>query len=73
MTKKQIERQDFVDNAIYQLILDLNPLPYIRIEWDIERIGRVRDALESIFVPKICSKQLFYPSIEIHHQTELDL
>lgn len=68
MTKKQLERQDLVDNAIHQLFQDLNPLPHVPIKWDIEKIGTVRDVVEAFFVPRICSKQLFYPSVEIHYQ-----
>ncbi|MDO9289891.1 MAG: hypothetical protein Q7T83_13990, partial [Thermodesulfovibrionales bacterium] len=42
LTEEQIKRQDSVDNAIYQLIQELNPTAD-EIRWDIEMIGEVRD------------------------------
>lgn len=44
LTHKQISRQDFVDNKIYEL---LNALiaPAKKIDWDIETIGNIRDAI----------------------------
>ena len=44
MTKRQIERQDFVDNKIFALIREINPTAR-QISWDIEMIGNVRDSL----------------------------
>ena len=44
MTKRQIERQDFVDNKIFALIREINPTARL-ISWDIEMIGNIRDAL----------------------------
>ena len=44
LTKKQIERQDFVDNQIFELIQKLLPSSK-QIDWDIEAIGAVRDAI----------------------------
>jgi len=38
LTEEQIKRQDSVDNAIYQLIQELNPTAD-EIRWDIEMIG----------------------------------
>jgi len=35
LTKKQIERQDFVDNEIYELVQTLNPSGQV-IDWNIE-------------------------------------
>lgn len=62
MNQKDINRQDFVDNQIYTLINDLNPSKD-QIEWDIELIGEVRDAIEDILVDKlnICEEYEFYP------------
>ena len=45
LTDKQIDRQDFVDNAVYQLIQKVNPTD-IFIEWDIEVIGEIRDVIK---------------------------
>ena len=44
MTKRQIERQDFVDNTIFALIREINPTAR-PISWDIEMIGNIRDSL----------------------------
>ena len=64
LTGQQIERQDFVDNAIFNLINELIPSDK-EMEWDIEFIGVVRDAIQTRLVEKgICSEQEFYPYIE---------
>ena len=64
LTKKQLERQDFVDNAIFELILTLNPTDE-EIEWDIDFIGEIRDVIQSQFVDmEICDEQTFYPNID---------
>jgi hypothetical protein len=64
LTKKQIERQDFVDNAIFGLLETLNPTKK-QLDWDIEMIGTVRDAIQSFMEQKTnCSEQEFYPYIE---------
>jgi hypothetical protein len=44
MTDEQLERQDFVDNAVFSLIKEMNPTNK-PIDWDIEMIGNVRDAV----------------------------
>ena len=44
MTNEQLERQDFVDNAIFSLIQEINPTSQT-ISWDIEMIGNIRDAI----------------------------
>jgi hypothetical protein len=43
LTKHQIERQDFVDNAIYEFIQTINQS---EIDWDMEMIGDVRDVIK---------------------------
>lgn len=64
LTQKQLERQDFVDNAIFELIQTLNPTDE-EIEWDIDFIGEIRDVIQSQFVDLgICEEQLFYPNID---------
>lgn len=49
LTKRQVERQDYVDNKIHALIQDLidscSP-PAASLDWDIELIGSVRDVIE---------------------------
>lgn len=64
LTAQQIERQDFVDNAIFDLINKLIPSGK-ETEWDIEIIGEIRDAIQTKLVERgICSEQEFYPYIE---------
>lgn len=65
LTEEQIKRQDSVDNAIYQLIQELNPTAD-EIRWDIEMIGEVRDVIEDWIVErlKITDEQGFYPYLE---------
>ncbi len=62
LTKKQIERQDFVDNEVFELIQKLLPSSK-KIEWDIEVIGTVRDAIREQIVDKqkLMSESRFYP------------
>jgi DNA polymerase sigma len=51
LTKKQIERQDFVDNEIQNLIRKLNPTNS-EIEWNIENISEIREILRKIYKEK---------------------
>ena len=63
LTEQQIERQDFVDNAIFNLINELIPSSK-EMEWNIEAIGEIRDAIQSQLVTRgICTEQEFYPYI----------
>ena len=64
LTELQIARQDFVDNAIYELINELIPSDK-KMDWDINAIGDVRDAIQAMLVERdICSEQEFYPYVE---------
>ncbi|MDP3259278.1 MAG: hypothetical protein Q8M34_01645 [Thermodesulfovibrionales bacterium] len=65
LTEEQIKRQDSVDNAIYQLIREINPVDK-EIAWDIEMIGDVRDVIREWMVErlKITDEQGFYPYLE---------
>ena len=64
LTAQQIERQDFVDNAIYNLINELIPFDK-EMEWNIEAIAEIRDAFQAQLVERgICTAQEFYPYIE---------
>ena len=64
LTKKQIDRQDFVDNSIFELLQTLNPTDN-NFDWNIEIIAIVRDAVQHFIVSKTnCSEQEFYPYIE---------
>ena len=65
LTEEQIKRQDSVDNAIYQLIREINPVDK-QIAWDIEMIGEIRDVVTEWMVErlKITGEQVFYPYLE---------
>ncbi len=64
LIEDQIERQDFVDNAIFELIQNLNPTDK-EIDWDIDFIGDIRDMIVSRFEEMgICSENEFYPYID---------
>jgi hypothetical protein len=64
-TEKQIKRQDFVDNEVFELIQRL--VPSAKIEWDIEMIGNVRDSIQTQLVDKqkLMSEVIFYPYLRI--------
>jgi hypothetical protein len=64
LTQQQITWQDFVDNAIFDLIRSVNPIDK-ELNWDIEMIGEVRDILREWFVIKvrITEEQEIYPSL----------
>lgn len=65
LTNLEISRQDYVDDAIFKLIQGVNPTKQ-PIEWNIEMIGDIRDAVENWMVTrlKICAEREFYPFIE---------
>lgn len=65
LTKRQIERQDFVDNEIFELIQRL--APSAKIKWDIEMIGDIRDSIQTQLVgkPMPMSEWWFYPYLKI--------
>ena len=52
MSDEQIKRQDFVDNAVFELIRQTNPTKR-QIPWDIEMIGNIRDSLVSELQEKL--------------------
>ena len=59
---KQIKRQDFVDNQIYDLAKRLVPSKR-EIEWNIEMIGDIRDTIQRWLVDRyqIVDELEFYP------------
>jgi len=65
LSDQQLDRQDFVDNAIFRLIQSLHPST-TNIGWNIEMIGDIRDRLRKWIVDRnqLCSEQSFYPYIE---------
>ena len=62
LTKKQIERQDFVDNEIYRLLQALNPSGR-SINWNIEAIASIREQIRHWLVERygITDERTFYP------------
>jgi len=62
LSDDQLKRQDFVDNGIYDLVKRLIPSTK-EIEWNIEMIGDVRDAIQHWLVDqyKIVDELEFYP------------
>jgi len=65
LTDKQIDRQDFVDNAIFQLVQAVNPNDR-SIGWNIEMIGEIRDVIREWIVErmKMTDEQNFYPYLD---------
>lgn len=65
LSEAQIKRQDIVDNAIYDLLNEVNPSQQ-KIEWDIEMIGEIRDLIQIWLVDRlaITDEKTFYPYIE---------
>ena len=72
LSAKQLSRQDFVDNAIYELAQKLNPSQK-EIDWDIELIGAVRDVLLLWLVERlsITDEMSFYPYIDTQSLTRM--
>ena len=65
LTQKQIDRQDYVDNAIYEMLLKVNPTRR-KIKWNIETIGMIRDIIKYSYVKRlrITDEMTFYPYID---------
>lgn len=61
-TEDQINRQDFVDNQIYDLVKRLIPSSREK-EWSIEMIADIRDTIQYWLVDqyKIVDELEFYP------------
>ena len=62
LTKKQIERQDFVDNEIFGLLQALNPSRR-SINWNIEMIASIREQIRYWLVERcnVTDERTFYP------------
>ena len=63
MTEKQkIERWDLVDNAIFNLIKELNPSDK-EIKYDGKTVNEIRIVLIRLYVKelKLCTEYKFYP------------
>ena len=61
LTDAQIERQDFVDSQIFDLLNNLNTTRF-ELEWDIEMIADVRDSIQAWLLEKTAIDATeFYP------------
>jgi hypothetical protein len=62
LNEKQLARQDFVDNCIYDFIRLVAPAN-AQAEWNIEMIGEIRDTLKFWIVDHLhlCDEETFYP------------
>jgi len=60
--RAKIERWDFVDNTIHEMLKQLNPLSH-ELKWDIKPISEIREVIIKYFVDelKICTEDEFYP------------
>ena len=65
LNDNQIKRQDFVDNAIFELVCNINPSQQ-EIEWNIELIGGIRDMIFHFLVERlaIIDEMTFYPYMD---------
>ncbi len=64
LTDVQLERQDFVDNAIHELLRIVNPSDK-EIPWNIEAIGSIRDTIQYWLVEyyNLTDESTFYPFV----------
>jgi hypothetical protein len=65
LTKQQIERQDFVDNEVFEMIQRL--VPSAKIKWDIEMIANIRNLIQIQLIDKqkLMGETRFYPYLKI--------
>lgn len=62
LTDDQLERQEYVDSAIYTVLAELAGFD---VEWDISLIGAVRDCISTEFQKRrIMDEMDFYPVVE---------
>jgi len=66
--RRQIERWDLVDNAIFSLIEQLNPVPLDKkIDWDTDGVAEARVEIRGTLIRlycerlKLCTGDEFYP------------
>lgn len=66
LTQEQIDRQDFVDNAIARMLSEISGKTSIYGWHDINDIGAIRDVAEKLIVHdwRLLTEQEFYPFIE---------
>lgn len=65
-TKKQLMRQDFADNKIFELMQELIP-DGKKLKWDINVIGSVREVIRKYLADekRIVSNMKFYPFLRV--------
>jgi hypothetical protein len=66
LTGQEIERQDYVDNAIHQLLQELCPSE-LTVGWNIEMIADIRERIRHWLVEQygLIDEMTFYPYIEV--------
>ncbi len=64
LTDEQLERQDFVNGEIFELVRRIDPSGQFN-EWNVELIGDIRDVINHWLVEhfKICDDMAFYPYV----------
>lgn len=65
LNENQLKRQDFVDNAIYELVCNVNPSQR-EVEWNIELIGGIRDLIRHWLIERLAvtDEMTFYPYMD---------
>lgn len=64
LTDEEIERQDFVDNRIFEVMNSFLP-PDKTFEWDIGAISNIRDSIGHELTRRgLISEEDFYPFLE---------
>jgi hypothetical protein len=71
-TKLELEKMDIVDNACYDLIVGFCPNGLEDVDWNIEHISKIREALQEVLVDdmKLMTEMEFYPYREIGPDNE---
>lgn len=66
LTKKQLMRQDFVDNKIFELMQELMPNGK-KLKWNIDAISSVREVIRKYLADekKMVSNMKFYPFLKV--------
>ena len=81
LTRKQLNRQDFVDISIYHLINELVPPTFYdnKLDWNINWISNIRISVENILKKELSIETSnldqfdmdFYPYLEEENEIEL--
>lgn len=71
-TKFELEKMDIVDNACYDLIVDFCPNGLEDVDWNIEHISKIREALQEVLVDdmKLMTEMEFYPYRDLEPDVE---